>query len=74
MSSNDPRPGRYRHFKGGEYEVIGVALHSETNERLVRAAGLSILESRPEPMEEPESEPGRGPETASFHWILAQKG
>jgi len=28
-------PGRYRHYKGGEYEVIGVAQHSETLERLV---------------------------------------
>ncbi|CAN5899142.1 DUF1653 domain-containing protein [soil metagenome] len=24
--------GRYRHYKGGEYEVIGVARHSETME------------------------------------------
>lgn len=24
------RPGRYRHFKGNEYEVIGVARDSET--------------------------------------------
>jgi formate hydrogenlyase transcriptional activator len=30
-----PRPGRYRHFKGGEYEVVGVAAHSETHEPLV---------------------------------------
>lgn len=29
------RPGRYRHFKGGEYEVLGVARHSETEEELV---------------------------------------
>ncbi len=29
------RPGRYRHYKGGEYEVIGVARHSETLEALV---------------------------------------
>lgn len=31
----DPAPGRYRHFKGGLYEVVGVARHSETDERLV---------------------------------------
>ena len=29
------RPGKYRHFKGGEYEVLGVARHSETEEELV---------------------------------------
>jgi len=28
-------PGRYRHYKGGEYEVMGVARHSETLEPLV---------------------------------------
>ena len=40
--SNDPLPdlpptplGRYRHYRGGEYEVIGVARHSETLEPLV---------------------------------------
>ena len=27
--------GRYRHYKGGEYEVLGVARHSETLEPLV---------------------------------------
>ena len=26
------KPGRYRHFKGNEYEVIGIARHSETTE------------------------------------------
>ena len=29
------RPGKYRHFKGGEYEVIGIAKHSETLEPMV---------------------------------------
>ena len=28
-------PGRYRHFKGGEYEVLGVARHSEGLEDMV---------------------------------------
>ena len=27
--------GRYRHYKGNEYEVIGVANHSETLEKMV---------------------------------------
>ncbi len=29
------KPGRYRHFKGGEYEVLGVARHSETLQEFV---------------------------------------
>jgi hypothetical protein len=28
-------PGRYRHFKGGNYQVLGVVRHSETLEPLV---------------------------------------
>ncbi len=27
--------GRYRHYKGNEYEVIGMARHSETREMMV---------------------------------------
>lgn len=30
-----PLPGRYRHYKGKEYIVLGVARHSETLEELV---------------------------------------
>lgn len=29
------KPGRYRHFKGNDYEVIGVARSSETLEEMV---------------------------------------
>ena len=28
-------PGRYRHYKGNDYTVLGVARHSETLEELV---------------------------------------
>ena len=31
-----PKPGeRYRHFKGKEYQIIGVATHTETEEPMV---------------------------------------
>lgn len=29
------KPGRYRHFKGKEYEVLYIATHSETREAMV---------------------------------------
>ncbi|NNC97797.1 MAG: DUF1653 domain-containing protein [Gammaproteobacteria bacterium] len=28
-------PGRYRHYKGNDYQVIGTATHSESNEIVV---------------------------------------
>lgn len=47
---NEIRIGRYRHYKGGLYDVIGVARHSETEEPLVvysPLAGDSGLWVRP---------------------------
>ena len=31
----EPRPGLYRHYKGNDYRVVGLARHSETREVLV---------------------------------------
>jgi hypothetical protein len=31
----EPKPGRYRHYKGHDYRVIGLARHSETLEPVV---------------------------------------
>lgn len=35
ISKGMVRPGFYRHYKGKDYEVIGCARHSETEERFV---------------------------------------
>lgn len=35
MENFQIKPGKYRHFKGKEYEVIGIASHSETLEPMV---------------------------------------
>lgn len=35
MNQPEIRPGRYRHFKGKEYQVLCVATHSETLEPMV---------------------------------------
>ncbi len=32
---SEPKPGLYRHYKGNEYRVLGLARHSETLEPLV---------------------------------------
>jgi hypothetical protein len=50
----EPRPGRYRHYKGNEYRVLGIARHSETLEPLVLYQALygdtTALWVRPQPM------------------------
>ena len=35
MEQESIRPGRYRQFKGNEYEVLYLATHSETREPMV---------------------------------------
>jgi hypothetical protein len=43
------KPGKYRHFKGGEYEVLGVGTHTETDEEFVVYKSMSngMLRIRP---------------------------
>jgi len=40
--------GKYRHYKGKEYEVVGVATHSETLEELVVYKALYLIEGKGE--------------------------
>ena len=35
MNQYDICPGKYRHYKGNDYEVLGLATHSETLEPMV---------------------------------------
>ena len=35
MTMDEIKAGRYRHFKGNEYEVLYLAKHSETQELMV---------------------------------------
>ncbi len=48
-ASQEPSPGFYRHYKGGRYEVVGVARHSESKEEMVVYRALY----EPEPGKDP---------------------
>ena len=65
------KPGKYRHFKGNEYEFVGIARHSETLEPMVvyrPLYGEGALWVRPAAMwtEHVEKENSSGPR---FTWI-----
>lgn len=65
------RRGRYRHYKGNEYEVIDVAYHSETEEEMVvyrKLYGDHSLWVRPRGMFM-EDVPVAGRMVPRFEWI-----
>ena len=69
------KPGLYRHFKGGEYEVLFTARHSETEEKMVvyRALyGERGLWVRPAAMWE-ETVVYRGQIVPRFSYLVAGK-
>ncbi len=71
MAVMDIKCGRYRHYKGPEYEVFGVARHSETEEELVvyrPLYGEGALWVRPREMFSDIVETERGP-VARFSYI-----
>lgn len=69
----EPRPGRYRHYKGNDYRVLGLARHSETLEPLVvyqALYGEHGLWVRPAAMFV-ESIVHRGGREPRFAWVAA---
>ncbi len=65
------RLGRYRHFKGNEYYVVGIAKHSETLEDMVvykALYGAGGLWVRPAAMWN-ETVEKNGTEQKRFEWI-----
>ena len=65
------QPGIYKHYKGNEYQVLGVAKHSETLEELVVYQALYGSEEmwvRPLAMFEEQVEWG-GKRQPRFQWI-----
>lgn len=68
------KPGRYRHYKGNEYEVIAVARHSETEEAMVvyrKLYGDRSLWVRPLAMFREDVEVN-GRHVSRFEWIAGQ--
>ena len=71
QGQNVVKSGRYRHYKGNEYIVLGVAKHSETLEEMVvykQDYGERGLWVRPEEMFR-ETVEGNGQQVARFEYI-----
>lgn len=47
IQANKISPGLYQHYKGGQYEVIGIVNHSESLEQLVLYKALYDSEDYP---------------------------
>lgn len=66
-------PGRYRHYKGRDYEVLGLARHSETEEWLVVYRPLyethSDLATRENSDPRVEQTKGEIPTAANGWWV-----
>lgn len=57
-----PLPGQvYKHYKGGTYEIISMAVHTETQERLVvyKSLNFGSVYVRPYEIWNSESEDGK---------------
>lgn len=68
-----PLAGRYRHYKGKDYTVLGIARHSETGEELVvyrQEYGDHSLWARPQAMFV-ESVTVNGQVVPRFHFLEA---
>ena len=53
MMINYPKPGeKYQHYKGGQYEIICMCNHTDTNEPLVVYRSLSFGSQYARPLSE----------------------
>lgn len=61
--TKEPQMGTYQHYKGGFYEVLGIADEAETGRRLVVYRALGMLENLlpPNPKEHFDPKPGVTP-------------
>src|SRR5436190_319348 len=56
----DPQPGMYQHFKGGFYDVLGIAEDPETGKRYVVYRSLGLMQNQLPPDPKADFHPGPG--------------